>query len=373
MSKSDVIKLVSSSPLLLVGCVNSDFVKALEKLRGLGFGDDWMIGYLSSGSTWYWNRILDTFEVLEKVGYSKERMRTLVERNPEILFGGSGKIIHILFGRVLKIGLKMNNIYSFIEQNPQIISVKQVKNVLRATDFLFEIRMEIEDIADIVSNHIGALSSCSLRGVRTVCKDLGVEKNGLSKIIKEDPLKFLRIASKSQLRNQEAVAYRDPGNQLEKTKFLLRLGYTENSDEMVKAVKKFRGRGDELQERFDCLVEAGLDCNVASDIIKQAPTVLNQSKDVIQKKIDCLKHCLGYPLESIIAFPAFLGYDLDRINLRFSMYAWLRKKGAAKPMLTLSTILACSDKRFEKYFVNVHPEGPSMWECLKSSAPSSQK
>lgn len=158
---------------------------------------------------------------------------------------------------------------------------------------------------------------------------------------------------------------------MDKTAFLLSLGYVENSDEMTRALKRFRGRGDQLQERFDCLVKAGLDCNSVSSLIKQAPMVLNQSKDVIEKKIDYLANCLGYPLAAVVAFPAFLCYDIERINHRFRMYVWLRDRGAAKRMLSLSTILACSDARFVKYFVDVHPEGPAMWESIRNaSSPS---
>lgn len=167
----------------------------------------------------------------------------------------------------------------------------------------------------------------------------------------------------------EHVTCQSPSKHLEKTTFLLRLGYVENSDEMFKALKLFRGRGDQLQERFDCLVQAGLDCNVVSNMIKQAPSVLNQTKYVIEKKIDCLRNCLGYPLQSVVAFPSYLCYDIERIDLRFSMYVWLRDKGAAKSNSSLSTILACSDARFVKYFVDVHPEGPAQWERLRKSLP----
>ncbi|KAJ6417896.1 hypothetical protein OIU84_001306 [Salix udensis] len=132
----------------------------------------------------------------------------------------------------------------------------------------------------------------------------------------------------------------------------------------------FRGRGDQLQERFDCLVQAGLDYNVVSSFIKQAPMVLNQTKDVIEKKIARLTN-LGCSIDSLVAFPSYLCYDMERINLRFRMYIWLREKGAAKPKLSLSTILACSDVRFIKYFVDVHPEGPAMWESLRNTPASS--
>ncbi|GMY37941.1 transcription termination factor MTEF18, mitochondrial [Fagus crenata] len=99
--------------------------------------------------------------------------------------------------------------------------------------------------------------------------------------------------------------------------------------------------------------------------------VLNQTKDVIEKKIDCLRNYLACPLESVVAFPAYLCYDMERISPRFSTYVWLRERGAAKPTLSLSTLLACSDARFVRYFVDVHPEGPAMWEKIKNHSPSS--
>ncbi|VVA22679.1 PREDICTED: mRNAion termination [Prunus dulcis] len=363
ISKATVIKLVSCCPLLLVGGVNSDFVKVHEKLKRLGLGMDWIGGYASGNSTYNWDRMFDTMDFLDKVGYTEEQMCVLFELNPALLLEGSGKNVYVLFGRLLKLGLEMNEVYSLFMQNPQVLSVKCMKNLLLAVDFLFEIGMGTEEMADIVANDVEFLSSSSFKRPKTVCKDLKVKRDGLLQMIKEDPHKVLTLASKSKGKNQLISPL--PSKHLEKTSFLVRLGYIENSDEMMKALKKFRGRGDQLQERFDCLVQAGLDCNVVSNIVKQAPHVLNQSKDVIEMKISCLTNCLRYPLDSVVAFPAYLCYDMDRINLRFSMYAWLREKGAAKPMLSLSTLLACSDARFVKYYVDVHPEGPAMWESFK--------
>ncbi|XP_010092645.2 transcription termination factor MTEF18, mitochondrial [Morus notabilis] len=371
LSRPTVIKLVSCYPLLLVGGVNSEFVKVLQKLRELGIENDWFRGYITSSNTCNWKRMTDTMDFLQDVGFREEQMRSLLKTSPSLLLEGSGKRVYALFGRLLKLGLEMNEICFMFKQNPKILSRKFSQNLLQAVDFLFGIGMPIEDIADIVSKHIEFLGSSTLKGPKTVCKELKVRRDHLCQIIKEDPLGVLWLASKLKNKSSEQISCPSPSKHLEKSSFLVRLGYAENSDEMTKALKKFRGRGDQLQERFDCLVQAGLDCNVVADIIKRAPMVLNQSKDVIEKKIDCLINYLGYPLESVVAFPTYLCYDMERINLRFSMYAWLREKGAAKPMLKLSTLLACSDSRFLKYFVDVHPEGPAMWETLKSSSVSS--
>ncbi|XVF40023.1 hypothetical protein PTKIN_Ptkin01aG0079300 [Pterospermum kingtungense] len=370
LSKPTVIKLVSCCPSHLVGEVDAEFAGVLGRIKVLGLNNGEIGGYLSSKGKHDWGRMLETLNFLDRVGYTEEQLGNLFKTNPALLFQGSGKKVYVLFGRLIKLGLRMNDVCSLFMQNPHILSVKCTKNLFKALDFLFAIAMGTEDIAHIVSAHIELMASCSLKGPKTVCRELNVKKNELCQIIKEDPLKWFRVASKSEVRSSGQVASKDPSTYLEKTAFLLRLGYLENSDEMLKALKQFRGRGDQLQERFDCLVNAGLDFNAVKSLVRHAPMVLNQSKDVIEKKIDCLKNWLGYPLESVATFPAYLCYDMERINHRFSMYIWLRERGAAKTTLSLSTILACSEARFVKYFVEVHPEGPAKWESLKKSSHS---
>lgn len=365
LGKGTVIKLVSCCPSLLIGQICTGFFKVLEKLSRLGIGKDWIGGYISCRSTYNWNRMLDTMDFLAKVGYTEIQMHNLFKSNPSLLLEDSGKKVYVLFGRLVKLGVKMDEAYSMFKQHPEILSGKYLKNILRAVDFLFDIGLGAEDVACLVSHHILLLGSCTLKGPKTVCTELKVGKEGLCQIIRDDPSKLFTLASKSKLKISEHVSCPDPAKHLEKTTFLLKLGYLENSDEMAKALKQFRGRGDQLQERFDCLVKAGLDCNVVTNIIRHAPMVLNQSKDVLQEKIDCLRNCLGYPLDTIVAFPSYLCYKMERIKTRFSMYRWLRDKGASKPNLSLSSVLVCSDARFVKYFVDVHPEGPTMWESFK--------
>nr|GLL33944.1 transcription termination factor MTEF18, mitochondrial [Ipomoea trifida] len=365
LSRSTVIKLVSCSPTVLVGDVNNELFEVIEKFKKMGFGNDWIGSYLSSEHSCNWSRILRTTLFLSEVGYNEPQMGTLFKANPALLFEGSGKCAYVLVAQLVKLGLDMGEIHSLLLEYPEILSLKCTKRFWKAMNFLFEIGMETKDIAKIVSRHIELLGSNSLKRPKTVLKYFKGDRRHLCQSIMEDPLNLFRLASKSEIKSIEQTAFRNPATSSEKTAFLLKLGYVENSDEMTKALKMFRGRGDQLQERFDCLVEAGLDCNIVVSMVKKAPTLLNQTKDVLEKKLGSLKKHLGYPVESILSFPSYLCYDMDRINLRFSMYAWLKEKGVAKPMLSLSTLLACSDARFMKYFVDVHPDGPAMWETLK--------
>lgn len=365
LSRLTVIKLVTCCPSLFVGSVNIEFVLVFEKLKQLGFETDWIGGYLFDFKTYNWNRMLYTIKFLADVGYDDIQMGLMFQTSPSLLFEGSGKRVYILVCRLLKLGLKMGEVYSLFLKNPQILSEKYVLTLWKAVSFLSEIGMETEAIAKVVTEQTPLLSSHPLKGPRTVLKSLKVDKATLCHIIEEDTSKLISLASKVASVNQTNL--QNPSKYMEKTIFLLSLGYIENTEEMVKARKQFRGRGDHLQERFDCLVQAGLDCNVVSSMIRHSPSVLNQSKEVLAKKIDCLRSCLGYPPESIVAYPSYLCYDIGRIKLRFSMYAWLRKQGASKPNLSVSTLLVSSDACFVKNFVNIHPEGPVMWEYFRKS------
>ncbi|CAH9107204.1 unnamed protein product [Cuscuta europaea] len=363
LSRSTIIQLVSCSPSLLVSDINNELFQVIEKFKQMGFVNEWVGGFLSNEQAYDWRRILGTTLFLSEIGYNETQVGDLLKANPALLFEDSGRCTCVLVVQLVKLGLEMDEIRSLLSEFPNILSLKYAKRLWKAMNFLFEIGMETEPLARIVSNHIQLLSTNSLKQPKTVLKHFKGDRHRLRQTILDDPLNLFRLASKSQIKSiDQQTSLRNPAD---KTTFLLMLGYAENSDEMTKALKMFRGRGDQLQERFDCLVEAGLDCNAVVCMVKKVPTLLNQSKDVLEQKLESLKNSLGYPVESILSFPTYLCYDMDRICLRFSMYGWLREKGVAKPMLSLSTLLACSDKRFIKYFVNVHPEGPVMWESLK--------
>ncbi|KAG9456704.1 hypothetical protein H6P81_001212 [Aristolochia fimbriata] len=366
LNKQTVIKLVTCCPTLLIGGVNRDFVGVLEELKVSDSERDWIAECLSVKNTYHWNRMLGMLIFLKEMGCGETDLAKLIRNSPGFLFDDSGNKIYVLVALLMKMGLKTKEILSLLLQYPHILAGKFVQNLWSAVHFLFEIGMEAEEVTIIVQTYPQVLGSCSLNKPRYLLRRLKMSRDELCDIIKKDPNQLSTIASRSKGKQVQ-----DAGDNrlllLEKSNFLLKLGFVENSDEMVRALKQFRGRGDQLQERFDCLVEAGLDCHVVSSMIREAPAVLNQSRDVIENKIYFLVKHLGYPLQSVVTFPTFLCYDIERIRLRFSMFSWLKEKGVVKQQMALSTILASSEARFVRYQVSLHPEGPQEWERLKRS------
>lgn len=377
LSKPTIIKLITCCPVLLIGELNIDFLQVFRKLKSLEVELNLIRGCLSDKSVYHWDRILKMLNFLDGMGYNQKDLKTLINQHPRFVFDDSGKKIYILVALLLKLGIEKGDILLLFVQYPRVLAGKFVKNLWRSIYFLVDIGMHVEDIKTIVKTHPHVLGASSCR-TPFVMQSLKLPEDRLQNIIKEDPNQFTYLVT---LKKSVVVSLpKVEGTFLrEKTDFLLRLGFVENSEEMTRAMRKFRGRGDQLQERFDFIVDIGLDCHTAAEMIRSVPSVLNQSIDVLNKKISFLLNDLGYQLEALAAFPTFLCYNFDKIKLRFSMLQWLKENGTlfhirnkkmVNSTVALSTVLACSEARFFKYFINLHPKGPEEWDRLTRSVSS---
>ncbi|KAF3339664.1 mTERF [Carex littledalei] len=376
ISRAAIVKLVTCCPNLLVGEVNLNILRVYEKLSSLGVQFDLVIQCLSDRSKYNWSQVSEMLTFLDRMGFDKQALATLIKETPVFVFHESGKNIYLLVAILIKVGLKTHEILNLFVKNPHILIGNFVKFLGHSVNFLTEIGMELGDIASIISTHPQILGSSPCRSSDSVLCHLSLPRKSLIDMIKADPTKFTSLACTRSV--DEPVNIDEQLFLKEKTEFLLKLGFAECSDEMAKVVSKFKGRGDKLQERFDCLVNSGLDYHDVVKMIKMAPPVLNQSTDVLIKKIDYLTNKLDYPLESLVDFPSFLCYSMDRVRLRFQMVSWVtdenglltNSRGATKKYggkISLSYVLTLSEKSFLKYFVDMKPKGMKHYEMLKKS------
>ncbi|KAJ4978857.1 hypothetical protein NE237_009637 [Protea cynaroides] len=369
LSQSTVIKAVASSPRLLIGDINREFVNVFEDLKCLGFEYDWIAGRLSERNSYNWSRMLGLLHFFGEIGYSKEQLGILFRRSPEFLFDASGNKAYSLIGLLLKLGMKMTEIFSVFQQFPRIQLGTFLKNLRAGLLFLVEMEMEDEEIVQLVCAHPLLLGSFALKKPNTVLAKLSSGKARIRGIVKKNPEHLRKWVLGSRI-DPLPNPGEDQRSLMKKTEFLLSLGFRDNSDEMKKALKLFRGKGGELQERFDRLLKTGLDQKDVSQMMKIAPQVLNQSMDVLDMKIDFLVNDLGYPISSLVVFPQYLTYTIPRVKLRLSVYNWLKDEGVVG-RLALSTILATADKIFISQYVSHHPKGLDVWEKLKKEFYSS--
>ncbi|KAK9057693.1 hypothetical protein SSX86_022529 [Deinandra increscens subsp. villosa] len=358
-TQSSVAKLVTSCPNVLV---SEDFLKVLEALMNVGIEHTWFEDHILEENSYDWSKILETLCLIKGFGFSKEGLKELLRKNPTVLMDDSGATTISLIVFLIKFGASMDDMLLCFKQFPQIKIQLFQSNLKKGYHFLLEIEMDNDDIASTIRTHSHILGACMLKSVKSLLGGLKSGKKRLCDIIMENPIEL-----KNWVLGKKVKPLPNSKHEFseKKIQFLLNLGFVENSIEMSKALKLFRGNGGELQERFDCLVNAGLTHDTVVEMVKTAPQIINQTKEVIGMKIDLLVNGLGYNVSSLVKFPAFLSYSLHKIKLRFAMYNWLMDRGKVNGTLALSTVLASPDKMFVRVYVDRDPEGLIVWDKFK--------
>ncbi|KAG0473904.1 hypothetical protein HPP92_015761 [Vanilla planifolia] len=371
LSRVIIIKLVVSSPALLVGDANTKMVQLLKELEGIGLPLKWIGGHLSDRNVYNWGKMLVLLHFFKDLGLADDELGTLISKHPGFLLDGSGNIMFSMISLLLKMGARKNEILTLLSEFPRIQVGSFAQNLWRAFRFLVEIEMDSNDIQKLILSRTRTLGEIFLKKPSSICTYLNVGTKRLCKLVIEDPQRLQKYAL-----GLKVLPLPSCGNELtsveEKKKFLYRYGFVENSVELKKAIQLFRGKGDELQERFDFLVKKGLEPSDVLQMLKKAPSLLNQKIFVMEEKLGFLMNSLGYPLSTVVAFPHCILYTTERVKLRHFMYHWLLERGKAPPGLALASIVACSEKMFMKRFVNNHPDGPATWDHLKNSCSGGQ-
>lgn len=373
VSSSVLVNAVAVSPGLLMGDVNVDFVEVVDMLKDIvakgGDGGDVDSGWIKWGFldevSCNWGLMLELLCLLSDAGFSKEQLAEIIRRSPCVVFEDSGGRTLSMIGFLTKFGLSVNQIALVFLEFPQIRMVKFLANLRVCLQLLTEIEMEAVEIGKIFQSHTLFIGSYTLKTTKSLLGCLNVGKKRLCAIVQENPHEMKnwilgrRVKPLVSLREEE-----EEKSKAGKTEFLLRLGYVENSKQMNTAFKVFRGKGAELQERFDFIVNAGLTRDDVCRMIRVSPQILNQTTDRVKMKIEYLIK-KGYSVSDLVSFPSYLSYKSLRVKHRLSMYNWLIDNGAVEPGLALSTIVACTDRIFLQSYVNRHPSGLQVWEELQ--------
>ncbi|KAH9619289.1 hypothetical protein KSS87_007357 [Heliosperma pusillum] len=365
ISKDVVCRVVCFNPRLLINDLGEEFFELVKKLKCLGCENSWVEQNLVETTTYNWRQISHLLELLQNMGCNDEDISKLVGRCPGILFDDSGRPALLLIGFLLKFGSSRSDICSILLGFPQVKVENFVWNLRRAFELLFEIEMDAVNIGRIIRQHFTWLGTCSLKKASYVLYNLSTGKKNMCQIIMANPLVLKKWTLRAKI--ERLPETREMRMQRDKIMFLTSIGFVENSKEIEKALKVFRGKGDEFPERFDCLVNAGLSESDVAEMIKAVPQILNQSIEVLEAKINVLVNDLGYPVSEVRSFPGFVTYSMDRVKLRCAMYRWLIDQNVVRSSLALRTIIGCTESRFINKYVNKHLLGPHVWQEYKQT------
>ncbi|KAJ8756280.1 hypothetical protein K2173_025092 [Erythroxylum novogranatense] len=349
LSRSFISRLVVASPYLLIGDLDKDFLKVLEVLKRKGIKLGLIEEYFSEKSSCNWSKMLLILNLFRKMGCSEEQLGELIRQHPSILFEDSGNQTFALLRFLTKFGSTIDEIYSMFLRFPEMEVGKFVSNLRQCFLFLNDIEMESQKIGKIVRSYPLLMGSCTLKRTSSLLRLLSVGKKRLCELIQENPQEMKKWVLGSRVQPLSSSGEKLQSEAL-KIKFSLNF---------------FRGKGAELQERFDCILKTGLDKKDVCHMVRIRPEILQQKKDVILMKINILVNDFGYPISSLVKCPSYLCCNIQKAKLRLAMYNWLKDQGTVDPTLSLNTVVASSERIFVNQFVIRHPKGPEIVERLR--------
>eukprot|EP00249_Psilotum_nudum_P013181 c24199_g1_i1 orf=134-1660(+) len=140
---------------------------------------------------------------------------------------------------------------------------------------------------------------------------------------------------------------------LQKMELLKQLGFPEGSKQIFRALFCLSSTDSrQIQARFEWLKEQGLSQDEVTQIVTMQPDILGRSNETLLAKADFLVNVLNRSIKEVVKFPAFFTYSLEkRIIPRFNIALETVKLGIVKADISLSCVLARSDKTFEKLFI----------------------
>ncbi|XP_051147707.1 transcription termination factor MTEF18, mitochondrial-like isoform X3 [Andrographis paniculata] len=363
-----VAKIIASTPRLLVE--NSGFVEFLAKLKTAGIQNDWLEEHISVEDSYDWTGMLKVMRQFNAMGLNEEKIKQTCTQHPQLLLECPKHTTLPLFGFFWKFGFTFADMQNLFLQFPEISVVKFTNNICCSLKFLRDINMCFEELGWFVRSHPVLLGSSDPKSVKSLQTSLNCGKAKLNQMLKDDPNLLQKWALGLRVDPVHEAKYRVLQATMLKTKFLLSLGYKENSKEMMEALKVLRGRGAALKDRFDCLMNSGLSHVEVASMFRLTPRILNQSKEILEMKVKFLVEELGIPVPELVGYPKILCYKIPRVKLRVLMYKWLKDEAAVPPDLALSTLLSSSDEMFMKTYVESHPRGPQIWKELKKEVES---
>ncbi|WJX83968.1 hypothetical protein P8452_66588 [Trifolium repens] len=252
--------------------------------------------------------LMENYHTLCNYGVPRSKMGKIFKLAPQVLSFENG-VLSLKLKAYENLGVSpsiLMNAVAFPVRNSWLrLFVAVLALFLRNQELLTEIEMEPAEIGKIFQSHTLFIGSSTLKTTKSLLGCLNVGKKRLCSIVQDNPLVMKnwvlgkRVKPLVSLREAE-----EEKSKAGKMEFLLRLGYVENTKQMNRAFKMYRGKGAELQERFDFIVKAGLTRDQVRRMIRVSPQILNQNTDTVKMKIEYLVK-QGYSISDLGQWPRF--------------------------------------------------------------------
>ncbi|XXG76220.1 hypothetical protein AAC387_Pa08g0622 [Persea americana] len=231
----------------------------------------------------------------EELGGEEEAVKILLRKLPRILsYSAEHFQDQIEFWR--SIGLSEGEIFKIFLVYPGVVGVSKERKLKPRVEFL---------------------------------KECGLNANDIYRFLSKAPL-FLSLSFEDNLSK--------------KLGFLVKLGYKRRTRELAFAMGAVtRTSCENMQLVIGVFLSYGLSTEDVFAMSNRHPQVLQYNHSSLEKKMEYLIEEMGREIGELLAFPAFLGYKLERIKRRYEV-----KKEARGEGMSLNKLLSVSTETFLK-------------------------
>ncbi|XP_042397961.1 transcription termination factor MTEF18, mitochondrial-like isoform X1 [Zingiber officinale] len=316
--------------------------------------------------------------VFYDLGATKGTMGELMGRNRKIFLELDEALIAQKLKFFINLGMEAAEAGHFILKHADLFYLDFDNPTIVMPEYLKCIGLDEDEVNLLCRKYPYVMGKNKLRNLPAMMKAMNLHKQFLGKILNGN-LHYLSsefvlatshytalesgfLQGLERLKRARKVQFLDS-----KLEFMQSIGFGENTL-TVKSMSLINiSAKDQLQERIDCLLQLGIEYSMLCRMIIAKPIILNQCKEMLHEKVNFLCNDLGFSLEYLDIFPAFLSFDLEnRTKPRYKMLKWLKELGLLKKPFAPATVLANSERRFMVNLYSIHPAAPKQCSDLCS-------
>ncbi|KAJ8900151.1 hypothetical protein K2173_024791 [Erythroxylum novogranatense] len=352
-SKVQVIGICLTFPYLLNGKFDGENEALLDDLRVLLL--DFNLRSYVEENVDAWFETCKKIRVFYDLGCEKGKMGELMGRNKRFFVDYSIEDIVQKANFFCRFDVSNEDACLLLLQRPEIFNFDLDKKVISVQGLLRHFGLSDEELESVARKYSHIMGRNKMANLPHVMRALDLHLWFFNEIKKGNHplLASYSMSDSNDDIDEEYRAYleiirasRTPVHTRNKLDFVHGIGFAENAL-CVKIFVHLHGTSTELQERFDCLLDAGISFSNVCSMINRAPKIMNQSPEMIVDKVNYLCCEMGGSLHDLVAFPAFLCFDLEkRIKPRHRFQKLVMEKGLCTLKYSVASIVATSEKCF---------------------------
>ncbi|GAB4844299.1 hypothetical protein Ancab_037662 [Ancistrocladus abbreviatus] len=335
---------------------------------------DYDLESLVKGNVDAWYEVCRKIRVFYDLGVEKGKVGELIGSSKHHFLEYKEEVLIKKMEFFCRLGVSKVDVGLLLLKRPELLSFDLENPTISVLGFLKHFFLREEKLKSITQTYSYLLGRNKMANLPHVLRAMDLHewffdmiKYGDCKLLDNYALTSLNESTDEiYMENLEKIkCTKTPFHTISKLNFLHGIGFGENSF-TVKVLANVHGTSDELQERFDCLLDAGIRFSKLCKMVSLSPKILNQDVDILRRKLNFLCQEMGASLQYLDCFPAYLCYDLEkRIKPRCKFHVWLKEKGLCTKNYSISSMIATSEKSFLARLASIHPTAPQQWlECF---------